>query len=39
MYAQASAESTQAADGDGAATDDEVVEDADYEVVDEEAKS
>jgi molecular chaperone DnaK len=36
MYAQASAEPAQAADGDGAATDDEVVEDADYEVVEDE---
>jgi molecular chaperone DnaK len=40
MYAQASATQTPPPSGDGAPTsDDEVIEDADYEVVDEEAKT
>jgi molecular chaperone DnaK len=40
MYAQASATQTPPPSGDGASTsDDEVIEDADYEVVDEEAKT
>jgi molecular chaperone DnaK len=38
VYAKASEQATATA-GDGAVGDDEVVEDADYEVVDEEAKS
>jgi molecular chaperone DnaK len=38
IYAQASATTSPPADG-GAASDDEVIEDADYEVVDEEAKT
>jgi molecular chaperone DnaK len=37
LYAQASAQAqSQAGDGDGASAQDEVVEEADYEVIDEE---
>jgi molecular chaperone DnaK len=36
IYAQASAQATSQASGNGAAADDEVVEDADFEVIDEE---
>jgi molecular chaperone DnaK len=39
VYAKASAQQSTPPSGDGAASDDEVVEDADYEVVDEEAKT
>ena len=39
IYAQASAAGPSGGDGDGAAPDDEVIEDADYEVVDDEAKT
>ena len=39
IYAQASAAGPTGGDGDGAAPDDEVIEDADYEVVDDEAKT
>ena len=39
VYAQATAQAaSQAGSGDGASTEDEVVEEADYEVIDEEAK-
>ena len=36
IYAQAAAQSTSDASGNGSSTDDEVVEDAEYEVIDEE---
>ena len=39
IYAQASAAGPAGGDGDGTAPDDEVIEDADYEVVDDEAKT
>ena len=39
IYAHASAAGPSGGDGDGAAPDDEVIEDADYEVVDDEAKT
>jgi hypothetical protein len=39
VYAQATAQAQQSAPRDGGSTDDEVVEEADYEVIDEEAKT
>ena len=39
LYAQATASASASAEGHAAASDDEVIEDADYEVVDEEAKT
>jgi molecular chaperone DnaK len=39
VYAQATAQAQSAPTGNGGAADDEVVEDADYEVIDEEAKT
>jgi molecular chaperone DnaK len=39
VYAQATAQATSSAGGNGGGTDDEVVEEADYEVIDEEAKT
>ncbi len=39
VYAQASAQAASSAPGNGGASDDEVVEEADYEVIDEEAKT
>jgi molecular chaperone DnaK len=39
VYAQATAQAQSAPTGDGAASDDEVVEEADYEVIDEEEEA